>query len=444
MLGGVRLLARKAEKQFETWLAESPRKALLVKGARQVGKSYLVDSFARHSFENVVSFDLIEDSSTRASFLQATSAEDLMLRISVAATATLVPGKSAIVIDEVQEAPNVLTYLKYLVQQGDYRFILTGSLLGVTLENIDSLPVGYVTQVEMHPLDFEEFCWACRLNQSVYQGAVRCFMQEKPLPDFLYRRLTDLFHRYLMVGGMPDAVNSFVATNNIDSVRTVHQDLHALYRGDITRHAPAELRLVIRDIYDLIPSEAASKGRRFRLSSIDNVRRFSQVQNHFLWLMQAGVALAVYNVTAPVHPLLVSEQRNRFKLFYLDAGMLASSYPKSAYEGLLDGRASMNMGGVYEAFVAQELAAHGLALRYFTSKKVGELDFLVEHANGTVDALEVKSGASYLTHAALDNALSIKNYTIDRALVLGETNVKRAGNILYAPVFLVGALETDA
>lgn len=432
------MLKRKAEARFQSWYEGPRNKALLVMGARQVGKSYLAERFARDHFSHVVVFDLLRDASARESFAGATSADDLLLRMSVAATEPLVPGKTVVIFDEVQECPGIVTFIKYLVQQGDYRYILTGSLLGVKLQNIDSLPVGFASRLDMYPLDFEEFCWAMGLDEQVMRRAVACALHEERLPDYLYNKLSDLFHRYLMVGGMPDAVNAFVSTNNIDEVRTVHLDLHALYRDDITKHAPDGLRLVIRDIYDLIPSQVINASRRFQFGSIENVKRFSQVQDHFLWLTNAGVSLAVYNVAAPVKPLLMNEQHNKFKLFYLDAGMLASTYPKAVYEGLLDGRPTANMGAVYEAFVAQELAAHGFALRYYASRKVGELDFLAERADGELMAIEVKSGASYLRHASLDHALASPGFTIDRAIVFAETNVRKDDRVLYLPAFLVG------
>ena len=435
------MLRRKAEARFRAWFEGAGNKALLVTGARQVGKSYLVERFARDHFPHVVMFDMLRDVSARESFAAAASADDLLLRMSVEAQEPLVPGETAIIFDEVQECPAVVTLIKYLVQQGDYRYLLTGSLLGVKLENIDSLPVGYVARIEMFPLDFEEFCWAMGLDDKVLPRAVEQAASEKPLPDYLYSRLSDLFHRYLMVGGMPDAVNAFAASNNIDVVRAIHQDLHALYRDDITKHAPEELRLVIRDIYDLIPSQVINATRRFQFGSIQNVKRFSQVQDHFLWLTNAGVALAVYNVAAPVKPLLMNEQRSKFKLFYLDAGMLASTYPKSTYEGLLDGRPTANMGAVYEAYVAQELIAHGFPLRYYASRKVGELDYLAERADGEITAIEVKSGASYRRHAALDNALATPGFMIDDAVVLAEANVRRGGRVLYIPIFLAGMFD---
>ena len=439
------MLARKAKKQFDSWFASSKNKALLVKGARQVGKTYLVKAFAAEEFESVITFDLIENTAVRDSFRAATSADDLLLRMSVAAAQPMVAGKSVIIIDEVQQSPNVVTFIKYLVQRGDYRYILTGSLLGVELEGIDSLPVGYVEQVQMYPLDFEEFCWANGISTAVFDQLRESYRSERELPSFLFDRLISLFHQYVLVGGMPDAVNIYLESRNIDEVRQIHRDLHALYHDDIAKYAPPELRLTIRDIYDLIPSEVGSKNRRFKLSSIQGVKRFSQVTDNFLWLSEAGVALPVYNVSAPVAPLLIGEQRNLFKLFYLDTGMLMSSYSKKVAQGVLDGEAKgefgMNMGAAYEGFVAQELKAHGFRLRYFTSKKIGELDFVEETRDGDIIAIEVKSGKQFTSHAALDNALATKGYTIDRAIVLAETNIKRDGDILYLPIFMAGLLE---
>ena len=438
------MLERKAKNQFESWFALSPNKALLVKGARQVGKSYLVNAFASETFEHVVTFDLIADVSVRESFLAAKNPDDLLMRMSIAATEPMVADKTVIVIDEVQQCPNVVTFIKYLVQRGDFRYILTGSLLGVEIERIDSLPVGYVEQVQMFPLDFEEFCWANGLGADVFDVLKECVSEKKELPDYLYDRLLGLFHQYVVVGGMPDAVNVFLATQNIDEVRKIHHNIHSLYRNDIAKYAPPELRLTIRDIYDLVPSELGSKNKRFKLSSIEGVKRFSQVTDNFLWLSEAGVALPVYNVSAPVAPLLVSEQRNLFKLFYLDTGMLMSCYSKKVAQGVFAGKAEnpfdMNMGAAYESFVAQELKAHGFKLRYFTSKKVGELDFVEETLDGDVLVIEVKSGNRFRSHAALDNALATKGYEIDRAIVFAECNLFCDDSVLYLPIFMAGLI----
>ena len=255
------------------------------------------------------------------------------------------------------------------------------------------------------------------------------------------------FLRGLIFLRMLDAVSAFAESGNIDHVRAVHGNLHALYRQDITKYAPEGLRLVIRDIYDLIPSELGSRNRRFKLSSIQGVKRFAQVTDHFLWLAKAGVALPACNVAAPTSPLLFGEQRSLFKLFYLDTGMLMSSYPKGVAQAVLSGDTAgefgMNMGAAYEGFVAQELKAHGFALRYFSSKKIGELDFVEERQDGRILAIEVKSGKSFACHAALDHALAVKDYSIDLAVVFAETNVHTDGEVLYLPVFMAGMLEYE-
>ena len=421
--------------QFESWLANDEEKALLVSGARQVGKTYLVDRFIGEHFENVVKFDLVENASVQRSFSQATSADDLFLRISLAAQAPLVPGKTIVFIDEVQKAPEIVTFVKYLVQNTGLRYVLSGSLLGIELESIRSQPVGYVREVEMHPLDFEEFCWAMGLPDQAFDILRKSFHECEPVPDFLHEQLLAFYHRYLIVGGMPAAVRAFADGRGIDAVRDVQADIHAYYRRDITQYAPKNQRLVIQDIYDLIPGEISARTKRFKLGSIPDVKKFKQVDQEFLWLTKAGVAIPVYDVAAPTQPLLASEQRNRFKLFYLDAGMLTSVYFKKETLGLLDGNTRANLGGVYENAVAQQFVCHGFKPYYFTSKKVGELDFVLEKADGTIMAIEVKSGSNYLTHAALDNALAIADYHIDEAYVLAETNVRRAGGIVYLPIY---------
>lgn len=435
------MLRRKATDKFDAWLAHSKKKALLVSGARQVGKTYLIDSFIAEHFEHVVKFDLIEDTAAQTSFSQATSAEDLFLRISLASRVPLVAGKTVVFIDEVQRAPEIMTFIKYLVQNTGMRYVLSGSLLGIELENISSQPVGYVHDVEMFPLDFEEFCWANGVNPQAFELLNEAVEKREEVPDHLHRQLLDLYHRYLIVGGMPAAVEAFVEGLGVDAVREEHEDIHSYYRRDITQYAPREKRLVIQNIYDLIPSEISARTKRFKLSSITDVQKFDQVDEEFLWLTKAGVAIPVYGVSAPTQPLLASEKRNVVKLFYLDVGMLTSTYFKADTLGLLDGDTRANLGGVYENAVAQQFLCHGFAPRYFSSKKLGELDFVLEKLDGTIIAIEVKSGSNYLTHAALDKALGVSNYHIDEAIVFAETNVQVRDGISYLPIYSASLLK---
>jgi len=434
------MLRRKALKHFEFWKQNKTKQALLVAGARQVGKTFLIREFAKRNYKNVVEFNLVDNTGARDSFRGASSAEDLMLRMSVASPTPLEPRRTVVFIDEVQECPEIMTFIKFLVDKGDYDYILSGSMLGVELEDIRSQPVGYVTEVSMYPLDFEEFCWAAGLDEEPIQLAQDCRTHSEALPDYLHERLMALFHRYLLVGGMPDAVVAFFETNSIDQVRVVHDGILKYYARDISKYAPKDRRLVIRNIFNLIPSELQEQNRRFRLSSIENVKRYSQVQDEFLWLTRANVALAAYNVRAPISPLLLSENHRLFKLFLSDVGLLASQFPKESLLGLLSGKPAIQLGGIYENFVAQELVAHGFTLRYYTGKKTGELDFVIERKDGTIVALEVKSGARYKSHAALSNALAVKEFDISEALVLAETNIEQAGPVTYLPIYLISML----
>jgi predicted AAA+ superfamily ATPase len=434
------MLKRKAVKDMIRWKQNSAKRALMIVGARQVGKTYLVREFAREHYKHFAEINLVENAAARASLSEAQSAEDLALRISIAAPIELVAGETLIFLDEIQECPEIITYIKFLVERGDYGYVLSGSLLGVELENIRSWPVGYVTEITMYPLDFEEFCWANGLGEDAHAIVCEAFDKQEPVPDFLHRRLMEVFHRYLLVGGMPEAVVSFREAASIDQARVIQDNVIKYYQRDISKYAPRTRRLVVRDIYNLIPSELSAQNRRFRLSSISGVKRFTQVEDEFLWLTRANVALAAYNVKAPIGPLMLNESHSIFKLFMSDVGLLTSRFPKQALLGLLDGNPTASMGGVYENFVAQELAAHGFALRYFTGKKAGEVDFVVERKGGAIIALEVKSGKDYRTHAALTNVMNTPSYEVAGAYVLAETNVESHGETLYLPIYMTGLL----
>lgn len=431
------MLQRKAMERFKFWKQNKTRQALLVTGARQVGKTFLLKQFLSESYESAAIFDLVEQASVRTSFAAAQDGRDLFLRISLAAEVELVPRKTAIFIDEIQECPDAVTLVKYLVDDGRFDIVISGSLLGTKLEGIRSLPVGYVTEVEMYPLDFEEFCWARGLSKEAFPLLRACFENLEPVPGYLHDRMLSLFHRYLLVGGMPDAVVAFNETGTIDQVRTAQRDIIKLYKLDISKYAPKANRLVIQEIYDLIPSHLQRRdNRRFKIASIANVKRFSNVEDEFLWLTNAGVAVASYQVAEPTRPLLLTRENNRFKLFYNDVGLLTSTFLKQTTLDLLDGKTGMNMGGVYENAVAEELVARGFDLYYYSARKIGELDFVIEDAEGSVAIIEVKSGSEYRTHRALSNAQAVWNWQISAAYVLGETNIERINQVVYLPVYM--------
>lgn len=435
------MLKRKAFAKLTAWKQRAENHALLITGARQVGKSTLLEAFGRSAYPHVIRFDLIENTAACASFAQATSAEDLAFRIEVMASAPLVPGQTLVILDEVQACPEIVTYAKYLVREGKYDYAFSGSLLGVLLENIRSFPVGYVTEVQMFPLDFEEFTWACGLPETAWDEIRRALAARQPVPDHLHARMLQLFHRYLLIGGMPDAINAYRETNGIDAPRTAQANIRRQYGIDITKYAPVARRLLIRNIFELIPAELSKQNRRFNLSDIANVKRYEQVADDFLWLAAAGVALPAYNVSQPAYPLVCNSQRKLLKLFSSDVGLLTGSFLKRDAAAILDGRAKASLGGVYENFVAQELVAHGFPLHYFTKKGIGKLDLVTQRADGAVLAFEVKSGTGYKTHAAMDNALAVKDYQLDEAYVLAECNVAPHGKVLYLPIYAAGVFE---
>lgn len=314
--------------------------------------------------------------------------------------------------------------------------MLSGSLLGVELRGVRSLPVGYVRIVDMFPLDFEEFCWANGVGEDVLAEVRRCYGSGEPVFAPVHERLLSLFHHYLMVGGMPAAVERFVADKDMGAVQSIQGDILRLYREDISQYAPDSDKLVIREIFDQIPSQLDSQSKRFMFASIAPRGTYERYRNQILWLVDAGVALPATSVTEPRHPLRLSENRSYFKLFMDDAGLLCRACGMEVVKGILSDRLGVNYGAIYENAVAQELHAHGRDLHYYRSKGLGEVDFVCEFGGGAVLPIEVKSGKDYKRHSALNNVLSAPNYEIEQAVVLCEENVAAKGKVAYLPVYM--------
>lgn len=339
-------------------------------------------------------------------------------------------------IDEVQECSEVVTFIKYLVEREGFTFILSGSLLGVELDNARSLPVGYLSVLDMHPLDFEEFCWELGVGEEALCHARDCFAESRPVIEPVHQRMLSLFHLYLMVGGMPAAVTRFLETGSIAEVKKVQDDIVRLYRADISKYARSR-RLVIREIFDQIPSQLDSQSKRFNFSALAPKGTYERYQEDFMWIVDAGVANAVVNVTEPRHPLKMAENRAFFKLFANDVGLLSAMCGMEVPKDIVSDNLGVNYGSIYENAIAQELKAHGHRLRFFRKKGVGELDFVTERKGCHVLPIEVKSGKTYKRHSALDNVMKVENYRIDRAVVLCEANVHVSGKVAHLPAYMV-------
>ena len=437
------MLRRKASDSILFWKEHKTKQALLIDGARQVGKTYLIREFGHEHYDHFAEINFLENELVAQAVSSATNADELFVRLSAFAEGDLVPGKTLVFLDEVQECKKIATAIKFLVDKfPEYDYVLSGSLLGVELKNVKSVPVGYLDSFTMYPLDFEEFCWASGLPENVISAAKKSFEREQPVDEFIHARLTALFHEYLVVGGMPAAVDTFVDERNIPAVRNVHKNIVARYREDITKYARKRTRTIKR-IYDLIPAELSRQNKRFVVSDIGGNAHFDRYENDFLWLADAGVALPVYKVSEPRPPLAVSLSSSLFKLFLSDIGLLSYLCGMDVTREVLAGRTDVLYGALYENVAAQELAAHGFPLYFFKSKAMGELDFVVEHPKSTVLPIEVKSGKSYKRHSALSKVLSVENYGINKGLVLCEGNIEKAGGVLYAPAYCLMFLESD-
>lgn len=431
------MIERKVEQRLERFRQED--KALLITGARQVGKTFIIREFGKQAYQSFIEINFLEDKTAASLFENARDSRDLLLRLSAIADKPLIPGQTLIFFDEVQECPEIVTAIKFLVEEGSYRYILSGSLLGVDLKDIRSVPVGYMDIVQMYPLDFEEFALANRVSPNVIDALREAFEEKRPVDAVVHERMMALFRLYLVVGGMPAAVMKYLETNNLRDVIEEQQAIIALYKKDIARYDPEE-KLYLEDIFDLIPSELNSKNKRFILKNLNENFKFSRYSNSFLWLKNAGVALPTFCVAEPTVPLRLSKSSNLFKLFLSDVGLLASMYMDHIQVKILNGEKSINFGAVYENAAAQELKAHGFDLYYFNSKKQGELDFLIER-NGHVLPIEIKSGKDYTKHAALSNVLANEDYDIPEAYVFQNDNVSQTGKITYYPIYMLMFVE---
>ncbi|PDP41554.1 ATP-binding protein [Porphyromonas gingivalis] len=431
------MLRRKIDKYLKDYY-ESSRNALLLTGARQIGKTYSIREFGK-SFKSFVEINFVDTPEAVDVFKDAKSSSEILLRLSLMTTAPLIKGDTLIFFDEVQRCPEIVTAIKFLVDEGSYRYILSGSLLGVELKDLRSEPVGYMGVKDMYPLDFEEFVLCLGINIIGYLR--NAWQNHTVIDEFIHSKMMELFRLYLVVGGMPAAVSSYIESNNLQEVMTIQQDIIRLYKRDIAQYDPNN-KLYIEEIFDLIPPELNAKNKRFILKRLNENAKFEHYQNSFLWLKNAGVALPVYNVEEPKMPLLLARSRNLFKLFQSDIGLLAAQYAEGIQLRIIKGDKDINFGSIYENAVAQELVAHGFTPYYYNNKKRGELDFVIE-TEGQVLPIEVKSGKDYQTHRALANIMADKEYRLPRALILNNDTLKVDGQMIYAPIYMVMFLQKD-
>ena len=441
------MLERKFTQFLEHFLMEETNKILLVNGARQIGKSYLIRYVGQKLFSHFVEINLKEDKEGDQVFADVHTTQDLYIRLSNYYSAPLGDKRDTLVfLDEIQSYPHLMTMLKFLNQESRYRFIASGSQLGVALSETPSVPLGSVTIEQMYPLDFEEFLWATGISKEWIENIRDFFIHEKPLDERTHHLLLKRFQYYLLVGGLPEAINQYLADRNMARVRQTHRDIHNLYRIDASQY-DKEHKLKIRNIYDLIPSNLENKKKRIVYKNIEGKKgkTFSDYADEFEYLTNSGVALEVTAISNPRFPLVESEQKRLVKLYLNDVGLLTHLLYGLNVNAVLQDIKSINLGTVYESVIAQELSAHGFKLYYYDNKKKGEVDFLIDDQEGLKALpLEIKSGKDYTEHSALTKFLETPDYGIDRAIVFSnEREIFMKKGVTYLPIYYCMFLQND-
>lgn len=433
------MLFRKIEAQIEDHLKSDSHAIMLIDGARQVGKTYIIRHVGQKLFENYIELNLVEDYVGARLFANAKTVEDFYLAVSMLAGDRMKEKENTLIfIDEIQAYPHLLTLLKFLAQDDRFTYIASGSLLGVTLAQTTSIPMGSIRMVRMFPLDFEEFLYANGMNALVVSSLRKKYERQESLDEATHAKVLDMFRKYLLVGGMPDAVNAFVAEKNIQRVRQIQSEIYAYYAADASKYDDGR-KLKIRRIYDLIPSNLENKKKRVVAQSIENKRgkTFADYQDEFDYLISAGIALSVQAISTPVFPLIQSSGKNLLKLYLNDVGILSGILYGNNIQAILSDEESINLGSVYECVVASELIAHGHKLFYYDNRTKGEVDFLIDDYDSlSAVPIEVKSGKDYTVHSALNAFVSNEDYHVKKAIVLSnEREITTKNKITYLPIY---------
>lgn len=430
------MLKRKAYRELLKWKNNTNKKALCVIGARQIGKTTLIREFGKNEYECFAEINFVTDKNATKIFDGKLTADELITNITAYLQKDLKPHRTLILLDEIQECPQVRSAIKFLVEDGRYDFIESGSLQGVRYKEVESYPVGFEQLLYMYPLDFEEYIQANGIQKQTLDYLKDCYENEKAVTDTVHEALCKLFYTYLVVGGMPENVQIYVDTHDIAKVVQNQKSILDLYRLDIAKYASGNEKIKIKAIFDSIPAQLNDKKRRFKINSLDQNARLSRYEDSFNWLSDAGVALPCYNVTEPQTPLQLNEKRNLFKLYMNDVGLLCASCMENIQFQVLMGNVDINMGSILENVFAQNLKSNGFELHYFDSKKIGELDFVLQNGLST-ELVEIKSGNDFMKHTAIDNAMKVNNWNFKKCIVFSKSNLERKGDILYLPWYMI-------
>lgn len=435
------MLFRKVEKKIEEHLKSDSNKVMIINGARQIGKSYIIRYVGQKLFSNYIEINLLEDAMGIRNFQNVKTVADFYFQVSMLAGDKMKDKDNTLIfLDEIQEYPHLFALLKFLKQDNKYTYIASSSLLGVTMVKTPSIPMGSITVIQMYPLDFEEFLYANGFNEFAISIMKQKFLSNECLDETTHNKVMDLFKKYLLIGGLPDAVNSYIENFNITKVREIQNEIYDYYKTDASKY-DLQNKLKIQRIYDMIPSTLENKKKRIIIKDIENIKgkTYSHYQDEFDYLINSGICLEVKAISTLVFPLVSSSTKNLIKLYLNDLGILTSILYNNNIRAIMDDNKSINLGTVYENVVASELKAHGKKLFYYDNKNNGEVDFLIDDYDTlSVLPIEVKSGKDYVIHSALDKFVSNKDYNVSKAYVLSNNReIKKKGKIIYLPIYYV-------
>ena len=444
------MLYRKITQLITDHLKSNSNRLLVIDGARQIGKSYIIRWIGQQMFPNYIEINMEEDKLGDRIFANAKNVKDFYLALSVIAGDRIKDKASTLVfIDEIQAYDHLLTLAKFLMADNRFTYIASGSQLGVALKSTQSIPIGSIRIEHMYPMDFEEFLIANGVGKPALDSMRNSFHNNEALPTSLHEKMLDFFNKYLLVGGMPDAVNKYLESRNIVEFRRIQNEVHSLYGADAAKYENEyNKKLKIRRIFNMIPSNLENKKKRIVIKDIENKswKRTSDYIDEFEYLISAGIVLEVRAISKPSYPLIENSGKNLLKLYLNDVGILSGIFYRNNIKAIMSDINSINLGSVYETVVAQELRAHGYDLYYYDNKKNGEVDFLIDDPDNLSNIpIEVKSGKDYTIHSALSKFISIEEYNIRRAYVLSnEQQVFTRNGIIYMPIYYIMFFENSS
>ena len=430
------MLKRKIISDLERWLHEPSKKALLLKGARQVGKTTTVREFAQNNYAHFVEINFEKFPMVKQAFDGNLDAETIISKLSLMGFGPFVEHQTLVFFDEIQTCPNARTAIKFLVEDGRFDYIESGSLLGLHYADVSSYPVGFEYSVNMYPLDFEEFLWAKGIAEKVVDAIKTTLHNRMPIDDFMHEQLSKYYREYLIVGGMPEVVNTYIQNADFSKTLLVQRSIIDSYRDDISKYAGQE-KARAKLFFDAIPSELSKEKKRFIIADIEQKATAQKYENAAQWLMDAGIAYFSYNTHNLLLPFEQYEKRNLYKVFLLDTGLLCSMWREPIQWQVLNGEIDINEGALTENFVATELVKKGYVLHYYDHKSRQELDFLVAQ-NNKINVIEVKSGNDYKRHASLDAVLENPNPSLGELMVISKFPMQKIGDIQYIPLYALG------